>query len=105
MSDSVRLCPSEEHERPVRAVARVSWPDGPYKPTDACMGHRDWFVRTAMDDVAAITITPIDEAFGACPVCGVSHPLRMDGTLRAHLTPYGLTCEGRGQKPKNRSQA
>lgn len=102
MSTFIRLCPNEDHGRPTRAVARLSWPDGPYHDIDACAGCRDVAVRQAVDDVVAITITPLAEAHGECPVCSRNCPLRMDGTIRAHPTRYRRTCAGRGQEPTKR---
>lgn len=93
------LCANPDHSRAVPAVARLTFPDGQFKPTTGCAGCRDWTIREAMNEARPILVEPIAEAYGKCPRCHAVVLLRVDGTLRAHLW-HGLgTCEGRGQKP------
>lgn len=92
------------HARSVPAVARVSWPGGPYRSTTACAGCRDWAFQEAASEVLAIRVDPIPEAYGRCPHCRSQVLLRKDGTLRAHPSFGGAsTCEGRGKTPDGAS--
>lgn len=86
------LCANPDHGRAVPAVARLTWPEGPYQPTTACAGCRDEQYRTA---TTPILIEPIPDAYGQCPTCRRTVLLRMDGTLRAHTWGGVLRCTGR----------
>lgn len=39
----VALC-GGDHNRKVRAVAEVSWPEGPYNKDWACVSHTGWLL-------------------------------------------------------------
>lgn len=93
------LCDNPDHTRPVLAVARVTFPDGRFKPTTGCACCRDWTIREAMTDARPILVEPIAEAYGKCPDCDAIVLLRTDGTLRAHQWHGLRICEGRGKKP------
>jgi hypothetical protein len=91
--DANAVCPNEDHPRPVRAVARVTFPDGCYKPTLSCAGCRELMFREAMAEARPILIEPIPDAHGQCPRCHATVPRRMNGALRAH-SAYGQPCDG-----------
>ena len=92
-------CGNPDHSRAVPAVARLTFPDGRFKPTASCAGCRDWTIREAMAEARPILVEPISEAYGKCPHCHAVVLLRADGTLRAHQWHGLRTCESRGQKP------
>jgi hypothetical protein len=52
------LCRNEDHLRPTPAIARLSWPDGRYKPTTACVGDMSWMVRMSLDDGDPVLVEP-----------------------------------------------
>lgn len=53
------ICGNEDHPRPTRAVARLSWPDGRFKPTTGCVGCMNWSVRMSLDEGHPILVEPL----------------------------------------------
>jgi hypothetical protein len=43
-------CDNEAHPRAVKAVARLSWPDGRFITVNACRGCVRWSVNNALFD-------------------------------------------------------
>jgi hypothetical protein len=52
------LCRNEDHGRPTTAVASLSWPDGRYRPTTACVGDLAWHVRYSLDEDHPVLVEP-----------------------------------------------
>lgn len=52
-------CRNEGHDEPAPAVARLSWPDGRYRPTLACREDLEEMFAEAADDGLALLIEPI----------------------------------------------
>lgn len=95
---AVILCDNPDHPYRTRAIANLSWPDGPYKPATGCSGCTDATIRQAIDEGHAITVEPIRSAFAACPVCRLQPKLRLDGRIETHKA-YGIRCDGSGAEP------
>lgn len=55
------VCAYEDHARPTTAVARLSWPDGRYKPTTACVSHTQWTIRDSLDVGHVVLVEPVRE--------------------------------------------
>jgi hypothetical protein len=55
------VCANEDHGRPTTAVARLSWPDGRYSPTTACVSHLQWAVRDSLDVSHVVLVEPVHE--------------------------------------------
>lgn len=53
------MCGNEDHPRPTKAVAKVSWPNSTYKPTTACAGDLAFLIWQARQDGTPILIEPI----------------------------------------------
>lgn len=62
----VVACANEDHRRRTRAVAKVSWPNGPYKPTTACVGCLAWTVDTAITEGNTVLVEPIPPDVTPC---------------------------------------
>jgi hypothetical protein len=60
MSDPVLMCASEDHPRPVAAIARLYWPDGRYKPITACIGDLTRQIRQSLDGGHPVEVWPAD---------------------------------------------
>jgi hypothetical protein len=59
------MCANPDHEeygRPTKAVARVSWPNGPFRPTAACKTDLRRQVNDAIRDGHSIHIDMIEES-------------------------------------------
>ncbi len=54
-----RPCANPNHPQRTKAVARISFPKGPYNATTACAGCLAWQVRVARAENHPILITPI----------------------------------------------
>lgn len=54
------MCANEDHSRP--AVARLSWPNGTYRPTLACREDAARFQREAVAEGHALLIEPLPVA-------------------------------------------
>ena len=59
------MCRNEDHTRPTPAVARLSWPDGRYRPTTACVGDMEWQIRMSLDEGHPVLIEPISAPVSA----------------------------------------
>jgi hypothetical protein len=59
MASEIIYCANQDHCANIRAVARLSWPNGPYKPTTACAGDLHWMLREARTEGVALLIEPI----------------------------------------------
>jgi hypothetical protein len=55
------LCSNEDHFRPTPAAANVSWPNGPFKPSTACMLDLRRLIADAREGGYALNI----ELFGS----------------------------------------
>lgn len=53
-------CGNEDHTRPVKAVARMSWPDGRFQPTTACATDLRWHTRYSLGEGHPVLIEPVD---------------------------------------------
>jgi len=56
------LCANPDHPRPKDAVARLTFPDGRFRPTTGCRGDVAWMVRDAIDEGRPILVEPITAA-------------------------------------------
>jgi hypothetical protein len=57
------FCTNEDnHARAVRAVVKLSWPDGRYKPETACAGCMRWSIANAREGVYPILIEPVQRS-------------------------------------------
>lgn len=54
-------CGNEYHTRQVKAVARLSWPDGRFNPTTACATCLRWHTRDCIDEGHAVLVEPLAE--------------------------------------------
>lgn len=58
------MCGNPDHvdhgRGPVKAVARISWPNGPYRPTTACKKDLRWNVSEAIREGNSIHIDMIE---------------------------------------------
>ncbi|WP_242892563.1 hypothetical protein [Actinomadura litoris] len=95
---TVILCDNPDHPYRTRAIANLSWPNGPYKPCTGCAGCTDVIIRQALDEGIAVTVEPITSAFANCPECRLRPKLRLDGRIEKHKA-YGLRCDGSGAEP------
>lgn len=53
------LCANEDHDEETPAVARLSWPDGRYKPTTACLDDLLWHVEDSYSEGHPARVEPI----------------------------------------------
>jgi hypothetical protein len=64
-AQNVVMCGNPDHEDhgrgPVPAVARISWPNGRYRPTTACKTDLRWNVNEAIRDGLSIHVDMIEE--------------------------------------------
>lgn len=79
-------CASDDHRRPVPAVARLFWPDGRYLPTTACRGDLDRLIRDSLHEGHPVELWP--------PGKGPGNPLRWGAWRQA---PDCGRCEDRGR--------
>lgn len=62
MSDALPLmCGNEDHPRPTKAITQLSYPDGRYRSTTACVGCMTWAVRAALDEGRPIVVGPVTD--------------------------------------------
>lgn len=52
-------CRNPDHDEPTPAVARVSWPDGRYRPTTVCREDLEDSFLEAIDERQALLVEPI----------------------------------------------
>jgi hypothetical protein len=52
------VCANEDHVRPTTAVARLSWPDGRFGPTTACVGDMQWQVWDSLNEGRPVLVEP-----------------------------------------------
>ncbi|MFF0864199.1 hypothetical protein ACFYUV_20740 [Nonomuraea sp. NPDC003560] len=52
-------CGNEDHDEPTPAVARLSWPDGRYRPTTVCREDLEDMLGEAVEEPLALLIEPI----------------------------------------------
>jgi hypothetical protein len=55
----VTKCGNEDHPRAKQAVARLSWPDGRFRPTTGCRSCVAWCVREAIAEGVPVLVEPI----------------------------------------------
>ncbi|MEV7011670.1 hypothetical protein [Streptosporangium sp. NPDC051022] len=56
------VCANPDHPRPIKAVARMSWPDGRYKRTTACATDLRWQVRSSIEEGHPVLVEPIEDS-------------------------------------------
>ncbi|WP_405149503.1 hypothetical protein OG589_14755 [Sphaerisporangium sp. NBC_01403] len=54
------MCGNEDHARPVPAVARMSWPDGRFRPTTACAIDLRVHTRSSIEDGHPVLVEPVE---------------------------------------------
>lgn len=54
------FCANEDHARPVKAFARMSWPDGRYRSTTACATDLRWHTRSSIEEGHPVLVEPLD---------------------------------------------
>jgi hypothetical protein len=66
MSDKTQtFCSNEDHIRPVPAVAKLSWPDGRFRPTTACRSDlRRILLTSLLDEKQTVLVEPIEHDHG-----------------------------------------
>jgi hypothetical protein len=67
MSDTkieTTVCRNEDHQRPTPAVACLSWPDGRYVATTACVGDLNRIVRDSLHEGHVVLVEPVTERQG-----------------------------------------
>ena len=79
-------CTSPDHVRPIKAAARLFWPDGRYQPTTACITDLTRQVRQSLEEGHAVEVWP--------PAREPSNPLRWGQWRKA---PDCGRCEDRGR--------
>jgi hypothetical protein len=47
-------CANPDHRHPVKAIARLFWPDGRYQPTTACITDLTRQVRQSLEEGRAV---------------------------------------------------
>jgi hypothetical protein len=57
-------CRNEDHYRETPAVARLSWPDGRFSDTAACVGDLNRIVRDSLDEGHVVLVEPVTERQG-----------------------------------------
>ncbi|MDF5755794.1 hypothetical protein [Spongiactinospora sp. TRM90649] len=57
-------CQNEDHPRPTRAVARLSWLNHCFVPADVCVGHLNWAIRDSLAAGHVILVEPAEHKEG-----------------------------------------
>ncbi|WP_031166005.1 hypothetical protein [Streptosporangium roseum] len=52
-------CSNPDHARPTPAIVHMSWPDGRYRPTTACIGDMQDHVRASVDEGHPVLLQPV----------------------------------------------
>jgi hypothetical protein len=58
-TENTPMCGNEDHYPAAKAVARLSWPDGPYHPTTACAECLSDVFKQSCDDNTPVAVEPI----------------------------------------------
>lgn len=62
MAEVTVYCANEDHARRTRAVSRMSWPSGRFKPTTGCVGCTKWQVDESIREGLTVIVEPVDDA-------------------------------------------
>lgn len=54
-------CANDDHSRPTQAVAHLTWPDGRYNTTTACVGDMTRIIRDSLHEGHTVLIEPPTE--------------------------------------------
>ncbi|MEV4246994.1 hypothetical protein AB0J63_26720 [Streptosporangium canum] len=52
-------CSNPDHARPTPAIVHLSWPDGWFKPTTACVSDMQWQVRDSLGEGHPVILQPV----------------------------------------------
>lgn len=100
--NEIRRCPNPNHDCATVAIATVTFPDGQFRPTEACAGCLKTIFTQAMAEGRPLNIDPIPSAYGICPTCHERVRRRPSGLIAAHPADrWSLrVCAGRASEPE-----